>query len=149
MQRALVDAGALEHRAVYQFFASPDLKTNVLAGELRCFGDAGLLERKKNERVFPINSCERHPRHTLAAGDENLIGAGDAELLTAARHHLDCWEIRAAGLDRDIETGSGIIALLLGYIVSGELRLVEPFEPHRDGFSGWRERRRKEQAEAQ
>ncbi len=79
--------------------------------------------------------------HALAAGDQNLIGAGHAELLVAAGYHLHGGKIGTAGLNVHVEAFGFVEALFLRDIKSGELRLIEPFQAKRNRLVGVARRR--------
>jgi hypothetical protein len=56
----------------------------IIAGELGGLGDARLLQREQHERIFAIDHGDGDHRHAFAAYDQDLIGAGDTELLPPA-----------------------------------------------------------------
>lgn len=52
----------------------------------------------------------------------------DDDISTAARQNLGGRNVRAAGLDVDIEAFGFVKTLVLGDVISGELRLGDPFQ---------------------
>ena len=62
----------------------------------------------------------------LVAGREQARQPVDAELRLAARDDLLGDDVRAAGLERDVEAGLLVVALRLRRVVAGELRLRAP-----------------------
>ena len=87
---------------------------------------AGALERLRN-----IDQ-----RHALFAGGERGGHPVHHHIGTAAGNHLRRGNIRAAGLNGDIETGILIKALVLGDIITSKLRLCHPFELECHLFGG-------------
>ena len=133
-----VDLGLGQHGAIDQLLIAADLHADFLADVIGRRLDAGLRQRKQYEGITPVDHRDRDDGNALAAGDQDLIGAGDAELLVAAGNHLHGGKVRAAGLDVHVKARGFVLALLLRHVKSGELRLIEPFQAHGDGVTGLR-----------
>ena len=100
--------------------------------------DAGLGQREQHKRISPEDHRQRHDGNALAAGNQDLIGAGQAELLVASGHHLHGGKVRTAGLDVHVEALGFVVAFLLRHVKSGELRLIKPFKAQRNRLVGVR-----------
>ena len=88
--------------------------------------EAGFLERLGNV----------HERNALLARHQRTAHPGHDHVGTAARNHLLGRNIRATGLDIDVNAFLGIEALVLGHVIAGKLRLRDPLELQRHRITG-------------
>ena len=101
-------------------------------------GAAGQLEARMLERLGDIDH-----RHALLARGERRRHPVDHHVGAAAGEHLLGRDVRAARLDRHVEPVVLVVALVLGDVIAGELRLGDPFELQRHLVGRVRRRRRR------
>ena len=90
-------------------------------------GAAGQLQTRMLERLRDVDH-----RRALLARRERRRHPVDDDIGAAARQHLLRRDVRAAGLDRDVEPFILVEALVLGDVIAGELGLRDPFQLQRD-----------------
>ena len=127
-----------QYGPVDQLLVAADLHADFLADVVGRAVDAGLGERKQHKGIAPVDDRKRDDRNALAARNQDLVGAGHAELFVASGHHLHGGEVGTAGLNVHVEPRGFVVALFLRHIESGELRLIEPFEAQGDRLVGIR-----------
>ena len=130
-----------EHGAIDQLLVAADLHADILADVIGRRLDAGLGQREQHKGIAPVDDRQCDDGNALAAGNQDLIGAGHAELLVASGHHLHGGKVGTAGLDIHVEALGFVVALLLRHVKPGELRLIEPFEAQGNRLIGrtrWR-----------
>ena len=95
----------------------------------------GVIAFRALKQIAPL--LQHRPRFLPADHTDDvvrLVSAGHAELLITARNHLNRRKVWTPRLYINVQAGGFVIALLLGDVEAGELRLVEPFQSDRDGF---------------
>ncbi|QTK80715.1 hypothetical protein AT6N2_C3231 [Agrobacterium tumefaciens] len=126
----------VRHPRQERIFIAEEPDAQRLALEILRFLDAGFLQAGQHhargfERLGDVDE-----RHALFAGGKRRRHPVDDHVGPASSQYLRRCDIRATGLDIDVEAFGFIKALVLGDVITGELRLGDPFQLQGDLVGG-------------